>query len=171
MTVEIIKKMHEQKISGGYITLLRLTLGLAFLTTWWSNFMKGVFTSTGYVGTISHFLDHPNHIENPLDSIVQTFILPNAAIIAPGWMLMELVISLSLIFGVFTRLGSLLGALMSFSLLFATLGVDWLWTYVLMIIGFITCSLIGAGRWYGIDFWLKDILKDLIPENLVKLLV
>ena len=58
MTREVFQKMHEQQISGGYIVLLRFFLGLAFLTTWMSNLLKGVFTSSGFIDTIDYFQMH-----------------------------------------------------------------------------------------------------------------
>ncbi|MFW9854986.1 MAG: DoxX family protein [Candidatus Thorarchaeota archaeon] len=167
MAMQAIREINAQRVSGTYVALIRLSLGAAFLTTWVSNIMKGVFTATGYVGTISFFLDDPLHVVTPLDTIVRDFVFPNAALMAPGWMLLELFISVTVLFGVFTRPGALVGAGVSTVLLFTTLGVDWVWTYLLMIVGFAICALTGAGRWYGIDYWLKDKL----PTGLVKFLV
>ncbi|MFX0211777.1 MAG: DoxX family protein [Candidatus Hodarchaeota archaeon] len=168
MAREIIKEMHKEKISGGYLVLLRITLGLSFLTTWVSNLNKGVFTSSGeFEGTIRYFIDNPDHISTPLDALFIDFIFPNWLIFALGWMIVELVISLTLTFGVFTRAGSIIGAGSTIVLGVGALGVDWPWTYGLLFIGFITCALVGAGRWYGIDFWLKDKLPDKIAYFLI----
>jgi uncharacterized membrane protein YphA (DoxX/SURF4 family) len=171
MSRDVIKKMHEQKISGGYFTLLRLTLGFAFLTTWISNLSKGVFTSSGtdygFEGTIRYFMDHSDHISTPLDTIITSVVFPNWIIFGLGWMIIELIVALSLIFGAFTRFGSVIGAGSTIILGLGALGVDWPWTYALMFIGFITCALMGAGRWYGLDYWLKDKL----PTNLARFLV
>ncbi|MFW9779109.1 MAG: DoxX family protein [Candidatus Heimdallarchaeota archaeon] len=167
MAMQAIREINAQQVSGTYVALIRLSLGAAFLTTWVSNIMKGVFTPTGYVGTISFFLDDPMHVVTPLDTIVRDFVFPNAALMAPGWMFLELFISVTVLFGVFTRPGALVGAFVSSVLLFTTLGVDWVWTYVLMIVGFVICAITGAGRWYGIDYWLRDKL----PSGIVKFLV
>ncbi len=171
MTREVIKEMHEQKITGGYLVLLRITLGLAFLTTWFSNLNKGAFTTSGFdfgfEGTLRFFLDNPEHITTPMDTIMTNFVFPNWMIFAFGWMIIELVISVSLIFGLFTRIGSAIGAGSTIILGIGALGVDWPWTYVLLFIGFVTCALVGAGRWYGIDYWLKDKL----PEKLTYFLI
>jgi uncharacterized membrane protein YphA (DoxX/SURF4 family) len=154
--------MHEQKISGGYIVLLRITLGLAFFTTWLSNLSKGAFTSSGFIGTINYFIDHPDHVATPFDSIVRNFLFPNAALFGLGWLIVELVISLSLTFGLLTRFGSVLGAGSTIVLGLGALGVDWPWTYILLFIGFVTCALVSAGKWYGIDYWLKDKIPNKI---------
>ncbi|MHA2224139.1 MAG: DoxX family membrane protein [Candidatus Hodarchaeales archaeon] len=159
--------MHEQKISGGYLVLLRLTLGFSFLTTWFTNLFKGAFTGTGFVDTISYFIDHSDHIVTPFDTIIRNVAFPNAALFGFGWMIMELIISVSLILGAFTRLGSLFGAGSTIILGLGALGVDWPWTYALLFIGFVTCGLVGAGRWYGVDFWLKDR----IPTSFAKFIM
>ncbi len=111
--------------------------------------------------------DHQDHIETPFDTIIREITFPNAALFGLGWMIVELVIALTLIFGVLTRLGSTLGAGSTIILGLGALGVDWPWTYVLLFVGFITCGLMGAGRWYGVDFWLKDKL----PEKIAKFIV
>lgn len=163
MSIDTIKKMHEQKISGGYFALLRITLGFVFLTTALSNISKGGLTSSGYIGIIDSVL---TNIE-PIRTLIQTLIYPNAALMAPVWMMMEIGIGISLIFGILTRPVSLVGIVVSMSLMFTTLGNDWIWSYILMIVGFFTCMVTGAGKWYGIDFWLQDK----IPQNLQRFLV
>lgn len=164
MAREIIRKMGKQQISGGYLVLLRITLGLAFFTTWLSNLIKGVFTTSGFdygfEGTIRYFIDNSDHISTPLDSLFIDIIFPNWLIFALGWMIVELLISVTLTFGLFTRAGSIIGAASTIVLGVGALGVDWPWTYALLFIGFITCALVGAGRWYGIDYWLKDKLPS-----------
>jgi uncharacterized membrane protein YphA (DoxX/SURF4 family) len=167
MATKIIKDMHEQKISGGYIVILRIILGLAFLTTWMSNLIKGVFTSSGFVETINYFLDHPEHIVTPMDSIIRNFAFPNAALFGFGWMIIELFISISLIFGLLTRFGSIVGAGSTIILGLGSLGVEWIWTQPLLFVGFLTCALISAGKWYGLDYWLKDN----IPQKYNKILI
>jgi uncharacterized membrane protein YphA (DoxX/SURF4 family) len=154
--------MHDQKISGGYLVLLRVTLGLSFFTTWLSNLTKGAFTSSGFIGTINYFIDHPDHIATPVDSIIRDFAFPNAALFGFSWMIVELFISITVTLGLLTRLGSVLGAGSTIILGLGALGVDWPWTYALLFIGFVTCALVSAGKWYGIDFWLKDKLPNRI---------
>ena len=167
MTREVFQKMHEQQISGGYIVLLRFFLGLAFLTTWMSNLLKGVFTSSGFIDTIDYFFKHSEHVATPLDSIIRDFVFPNAPLFGLGWMIIELSISLSLMFGVLTRLGSIVGATFTVVLGLGSLGVEWIWTQPLLFVGFVTCGLVSAGKWYGLDYWLKDR----IPEKFVKFVI
>jgi uncharacterized membrane protein YphA (DoxX/SURF4 family) len=167
MALEVIQEMHKQKVSGGYIVILRISLGLAFFTTWIDNLVKGAFTSSGFVGTISWFLDHEDHVVTPFDTVIRTIAFPNASLFGFGWLIMELIISITLLFGVLTRLGSIFGAGSTIILGLGSLGVEWVWTQPLLFVGFVTCALVGAGRWYGVDFWLKDK----IPAKFAKILV
>ncbi|MHA1975735.1 MAG: DoxX family membrane protein [Candidatus Hodarchaeales archaeon] len=167
MSREVIQKMHEQQVSGGYVVILRIFLGIAFLTTWITNLLEGVFTGSGFVGTISYFFDHPDHVATPLDSIIRDFVFPNAVLFGLGWLIIELFISLSLTFGVLTRLGSIVGASFTVILGLGSLGVEWIWTQPLLFVGFVTCGLISAGKWYGVDYWLKDR----IPEKFVRFVI
>jgi hypothetical protein len=36
-----------------------------------------------------------------------------------------------------------------------------------MIVGFITCAIVGAGRWWGIDYILKSKLPPKISKYLI----
>jgi len=167
MSRELIQKMSAQKISGGYLILLRLALGFAFLGTWFSNYSKGVFTPSGFIGTIEYFINDPSHITTPLDAVIRSVAFPNAKYFVIVHIVLEGAVALSLIFGMFCRTGSALGAFVSIFFMFGTLGVDWLGTYVLLIVGFLTCGLTSAGKWYGLDYWIKDKL----PPTLAKILV
>ncbi len=170
MSRETIQKMHDQKISGGYVVILRVALGLAFLTTWMENLRKGVFTATGFKDTIEYFLEPTRHIETPFDIIIKEVAIANtttSTFFGLGWMIFELLIALSLTFGILTRLGSLIGAGSTVILGLGSLGAEWIWTQPILFVGFLTCALISAGRWYGADYWLQEK----IPEKYVKFLI
>lgn len=167
MVLDIIQNMREQKISGSYLAVLRFTLGLAWLGTWINNYLGGVFTPEGFIGTIEYFINDPRHTITPIDSIIRSFLFPNAQFFVYFHFISEGFIALSLVFGVFTRAGSAVGAFLSIFFMFGTLGVDWIFTYVLMIVGFFICGMASAGNWYGLDYWVRDK----IPQKLTRVLV
>ena len=164
---QVIKEMNQINVSGSFLVLLRLTLGFAFFTTWISNFIKGVFTPVGYRGIVNGYISA--NIETPFNIFAKSVLLPNAEVFVLVQIIIELVISISLIFGIFTRLGSIIGIFVSINLLFLTLGVpgEWLWTYIMMIVGFFLTGIYSAGRWYGLDFWFQKYL----PEKLTLILI
>lgn len=83
-----------------------------------------------------------------------------------GWcvVLMEVWIVLSLGLGLFSRLGALVAMLLSVHLLLGLAGVahpvagiqEWEWSYHLMVL--LSLVLVGhpAGRWWGVDAWLRQ---------------
>ena len=84
-----------------------------------------------------------------LDSVV----LPHFEVFAFQAWLGETFIAVSLVFGLFARLGGLLSGLMAINLLVAMSGVphEWYWTYLFIaVLGFIFCFT-RAGRYLGVD--------------------
>ncbi|OLS25362.1 MAG: hypothetical protein HeimC3_15760 [Candidatus Heimdallarchaeota archaeon LC_3] len=156
--IDTIKGMHQNNVSGSYLIILRLTLGFTFLTTLGSNFLKGVFTEEGYKKLINDFLKL--NAQTPYNTIVEQIIIPNAQIFMVIQIIVELFIAFTLIFGIFTRFGSIIGVFVSFNLLFLTLGVDWIWSYLLMVAGFLITGFNSAGKWYGIDYWLEKRINN-----------
>ena len=90
----------------------------------------------------------------PLHSdFVQYVVQPNFRLFAPVVYATEVFIGVSLILGVFTRLGGLLGALMAINLwlgLYRTPG-EWPWTYFFLIVVQLMFVLRPPGRSLGID--------------------
>jgi hypothetical protein len=90
-------------------------------------------------------------------SLVKSLVVPNLSWI--GWIifLMEAFVAISLILGLFTRLGGLAGLLQAINLY---IGVgyapgEWYWTYgMLATLGLIFLA-IPTGRKFGIDAWLR----------------
>jgi hypothetical protein len=94
-------------------------------------------------------------------SLVKNIVVPNISWM--GWFiwLMEAFVAVSLILGVFTRLGGLLGLLQALNLFFGLSFApgEWYWTYgMLATLGLIFMS-IPTGRLLGIDAWLRPRLK------------
>jgi uncharacterized membrane protein YphA (DoxX/SURF4 family) len=129
---ESIKEMHSNTVSGSSLLILRLALGLTFLTTWISNFSKGLFTEDGYRNLVNYYLD--NNTQTPYNTVVEQFILPNAQLFVIIQIFLELFIAFTLIFGMLTRFGSIIGVFVSFNLLFLTLNApnEWIWCSLLL---------------------------------------
>jgi thiosulfate dehydrogenase [quinone] large subunit len=96
-------------------------------------------------------------IQSPLIPLYADFlraiVLPNLPVL--GWFiwLMEAVIAVSLLLGVFTRLGGALGFLQSMNLLIGLAAVphEWYWTYLMLGLLNLLFALTAAGRWWGVD--------------------
>jgi uncharacterized membrane protein YphA (DoxX/SURF4 family) len=89
--------------------------------------------------------------------LVQTIIQPNFYVFAPQVYVAEVVIAISLMLGLFTRLGGLLGALMAMNLWLGLYRADyeWPWAYFFLILLQITLIVDAAGRSLGLDAMLR----------------
>ena len=88
--------------------------------------------------------------------ILQHVFLPNFTLLGAGTWTAELLVALSLLFGVFSRLGALLAALLAVQL-YVGLAIapgEWYWTYGMLVLLGVALAAIPAGRRLGVDQWL-----------------
>ena len=87
---------------------------------------------------------------------VRSVVLPHFTFFAPQVYAGEVLITVSLMLGLFTRLGALLGALAAVNLYLGLYRIpsEWPWTYGFMILLLITLWVQHAGRSLGIDAML-----------------
>jgi uncharacterized membrane protein YphA (DoxX/SURF4 family) len=93
--------------------------------------------------------------------LVNRFVVPNMAIV--GWLvwLMEAFVAVSLILGLFTRLGGLAALVQGLNLLIGIgfAPIEWEWTYgMLSILGLVFLA-IPTGRIWGLDALLRSRLQ------------
>ena len=108
-------------------------------------------------------------------SLVKQFVAPNMAWF--GWVvfLMEAFVAVSLILGLFTRLGGLAALIQGLNLYFGVTAApgEWYWTYgMLYTLGLIFLA-IPSGRFLGLDVWLRPRLQPAAERGnrLAKLLL
>lgn len=137
-----------------WIALLRIMLGLVFLSTWASNLLKGFYTPDGLLRFFTVVFPQS---ENPLAwyaAFINGVILPVRAVFAPFQLVAEFLLGLALLVGFLTPFFSLAGIVFLTNTMLATAGHDWPWAY-LMPIGILGVVLLArAGRSVGVDGWL-----------------
>ncbi len=105
--------------------------------------------------------------------IIQHVFLPNFVLLGAGTWTAEFLVAMSLLFGVFSRLGALLSLLLALQL-YVGLAVapgEWYWTYGMLIMLAIVFAAIPAGRRLGFDQLLAPRLFATTNESrLVRLL-
>ncbi len=100
--------------------------------------------------------------KSPLQSnLFEQFVVPNMAIV--GWLvwLMEAFVAVSLIFGLFTRLGGLAALVQAINLYIGVTAIpfEWYWTYgMLTNLGLVFLA-VPTGRTLGVDAWLRPRLQ------------
>jgi uncharacterized membrane protein YphA (DoxX/SURF4 family) len=137
-----------------WIALLRIVLGLMFLTTWISNVQKGFYTSEGLLNFFTHVFPQA---DNPLTfyaAFINGVILPIRSVFAPFQLIAELVMGLAILFGAFTPIFSLVGIFFLSNTFLATFGADWPWAYLVPMSILMVSFFTHAGRVIGIDTYL-----------------
>jgi len=71
----------------------------------------------------------------------------------------ELLVSISLLFGLFTRFGAILATILSLQLYVGLAYTEWIWTYGMLVLLALVFVAVPAGRRLGIDLWLAPRLE------------
>jgi len=141
----------EPKVPLSLISVLRMMLGVMFISTWLSNLLKGFYTPEGLQVFFTEFYSQS---ENPLRwyaGFIEGVILPVRSVFAPFQLVTELLMGLALLAGAFTPFFSLAGIFFLVNTFLATLGHDWIWSYLIPI-GILAVTLFTrAGRSLGVD--------------------
>ena len=146
-----IFKDKAPKISLSYLALLRMMIGLMFITTWFSNMLKGFYTPDGLLDFFNNVFPQS---ANPLTwyaAFIENAILPIRHIFAPFQLITELGMGLALLFGFLTQFSSLAAGFFLVNTFLATYGHDWPWAYAMPIGILGVIFLARAGRALGID--------------------
>ncbi len=150
----------DRKTSGVYLTSLRVLMGILYLETVSENITKGLY-GRGFVDYVSANLNG-----NPLPWFVdfaQKMLLPNWETVTKLQFIAELLVGLSLLLGLCTVLGGLVGVFLQVNIFLLTFGKEWPWTYIIMIVVLALVALSRSGRSLGLDAFLaKKFNKSLV---------
>src|SRR5579863_10030687 len=105
-------------------------------------------------GLIHWMQEMVEHASTQLQSdLVRDIVLPNIAVFGPLVYAIEVAIAVSLILGVATRLGALLGALMAINLWLGLYNAptEWPWTYMFLVVLHLIYLIDPPGRSLGVD--------------------
>lgn len=136
------------------VPLLRITLGVIVLVTWFDNLGKDLYTGDGLSGFLEFLFaeDGNGSSLSAYKSLLDGIVIPAAGFFSKMQLVVEFAIGIALILGVMTRLFSLLAIGFFLSLFLAYFGgEEWIWTYVLLLMASVTVFLGAGGRRLGID--------------------
>ena len=85
--------------------------------------------------------------------------------LAAGVWIAELIVAMSLMFGLFTRFGAILGSVLAIQLYVGLGYTEWLWTYGMLVLLCLAITAIPAGRRLGFDQWLAPRLQAVASSN------
>jgi thiosulfate dehydrogenase [quinone] large subunit len=143
-----------QRVPLAWISLLRIMLGVLFLTTWASNLSKGFYTPDGLLNFFTNVFPQA---DNPLAwyaGFIDGAILPMRGVFAPFQLVAEFMIGLFLLLGLLTPFSSAAGIFFILNTFLATFGHDWPWSYGMLLALLAVVLVTRAGRSLGIDNFL-----------------
>ena len=139
------------------VALLRITLGVILLVTWWGNIGDDFYSGDGIEGFLNWLFTPEEEGGNGsslsfVGDLLDATIVPISGVAGFAQMVMEGLAGLALLVGGATRLASL-WAMGFFFLLFVSYfgGGEWIWTYVLLFMAALTVFLGWGGRQLGLD--------------------
>jgi len=98
-------------------------------------------------------------------TIVQNVLLPNFGLLGTFTFIMELLISVSLMFGLFSRVGAILATVMALQLYVGLSNTEWYWTYGMLVLLGVALLPLPTGRRLGIDQWLAPRLQTMTSHS------
>ena len=91
--------------------------------------------------------------------IIEHAFLPNFTLLGAGTWIAELLVALSLLFGIFSRFGGLLATVLALQLYVGLSTSEWYWTYGMLVLLGVVFAALPAGRRLGFDQWLAPQIE------------
>ena len=143
------------------VAVLRITLGVILVATWYENLRGDKYTADGIVRLFNYIFHENEGGPAFYRAIINGTILQVPGLFGGFQLVAELLMGLALLVGLFTPLAAVGAALFFFNLFLAHLGGhDWIWTYVLLTVSALVAALAQSGRAWGLDSLLLRRLGE-----------
>ena len=136
------------------LALVRLTIGALFVSVFFENLGKGLYTAKGYAGLINYYIK-ASHSPAAWKAVMG-LAASHAAVAAPMQGLTEISLGILLVIGLLTRPAALVAFLFLGSLWISEWGTAWIWELLVPVLASLGLAIGGAGRRWGVDAWLSQ---------------
>jgi len=140
--------------AGNGLALVRATIGAMFVSVFFENLGKGLYTPAGYAGLIHFYIQHSH--SPAIWKGVMGLAASHAAMAAPMQAVTEISLGILLIIGLLTRPVGLVAFLYLGSLWVSEWGTAWIWELLVPVLASLGLVIGSAGRKWGIDAWLSE---------------
>lgn len=158
MTTSAISMQHEatgviqQSQAANGLAIVRLTIGAMFVSVFFENLGKGLYTAAGYSSLINNYI---NASHSPaVWKTVMRLAANHATMAAPMQGLTEISLGILLIIGLLTRPAAFVAFLFLGSLWISEWGTAWIWELLVPMLASLGLAVGSAGRKWGVDAWL-----------------
>ena len=131
------------------LTILRIALGSLFVSVFFENLRKGLYSPSGYSGLINYYIEKGHGPE--LLKSVMAVMANHANVAGPMQGLTEITFGVLLFIGLLTRPVALAAFLFLSTLWMAEWGTAWIWELLMPMIVALALMIGAAGRKWGID--------------------
>jgi uncharacterized membrane protein YphA (DoxX/SURF4 family) len=136
------------------LALVRVIIGSMFVSVFFENLGKGLYTPAGYAGLIHHYIE-ASHSPAAWKAVM-ALAANHAAIAAPMQGLTEISLGILLLIGLLTRPAAFVAFLFLGSLWISELGTAWIWELLVPVVASLGLAIGGAGRKWGVDALLSQ---------------
>jgi len=140
--------------AGNGLALVRATIGAMFVSVFFENLGKGLYTPAGYAGLIHFYIQHSH--SPAIWKGVMGLAASHAAMAAPMQAVTEISLGILLIIGLLTRPVGLVAFLYLGSLWVSEWGTAWIWELLVPVLASLGLAIGSAGRKWGVDAWLSE---------------
>ena len=139
--------------AGKGLALVRLTIGALFVSVFFENLGKGLYSTAGYSSLINHYIQ-AGHSPTAWKAVMG-FMASHATMVAPVQGLTELSLGILLVIGLLTRPVAWVAFLFLGSLWVSEWGTAWIWELLVPVLASLGLAVGRAGRTWGVDAWLS----------------
>jgi uncharacterized membrane protein YphA (DoxX/SURF4 family) len=136
------------------LALVRLTIGALFVSVFFENLGKGLYTPAGYAGLINYYIK-ASHCPAAWKTVMG-LAASHAAIAAPMQGMTEISLGILLVIGLLTRPAATVAFLFLGSLWISEWGTAWIWELLVPVLASLGLAIGSAGRKWGVDAWLAQ---------------
>ena len=131
------------------LAIVRITVGAMFVSVFFENLGKGLYTASGYQGLINYYIQHDR--APAIWKSVMGLAASHASMAAPLQGFTEITLGVLLVLGLFNRPAALVALGLLTSLWVSEWGTSWIWELLVPTLVALGLLVGRAGRTWGID--------------------
>src|SRR5215475_10343515 len=143
-----------QTSAANGLAVVRVTIGALFVSVFFENLGKGLYTAAGYAGLINYYIKQ-SHSPAAWKAIMG-LAASHAAMADPMQGLTEISLGILLLIGLLTRPVAFVAFLFLGSLWISEWGTAWIWELLVPVLASLGLAIGRAGRRWGADAWLAQ---------------
>ena len=144
----------KQLPAANGLALIRVTIGVMFVSVFIENLGKGLYTPAGYAGLINYYIK-ASHSPAAWKAVM-ALAANHASMAAPMQGLTEISLGILLVIGLLTRPAAFVAFLFLGSLWISEWGTAWIWELLVSVLASLGLAIGSAGRKWGVDAWLSQ---------------